>query len=69
MARITKIVRMENRGTYGLVYVEVGAEEAVVIVGGECQVYHSDKYDLTMAYVKRGDNLTKSTIDNTSKVE
>lgn len=54
MAKITKVVRWDNRDTFALVYVEVGQEEAVVIVGGGVELYHSDKYDMTQAFVKKG---------------
>ena len=57
MAKITKILRWENRDSYALVYVEVGQEGAVVIVGGACELYHSDKYDMTQAFIKRGEAL------------
>jgi hypothetical protein len=53
MARITKVGKMENRTTYGLVKVWVDGEEATVIVGGECEVYFSDKYDRAIAFVKK----------------
>lgn len=54
MSKITKVVRWDNRDTFALVYVEVGQEEAVVIVGGGVELYHSDKYDMTQAFVKKG---------------
>lgn len=53
MAEITKVVGWENRDKYALVYVEIGQETAVVIVGGSVELYHSDKYDMTQAYVKK----------------
>ncbi len=53
LAEITEIIRWDNRGKYALVYVKVGQEEAVVIIGGSVELYHSDKYDMTQAYVKK----------------
>ncbi len=54
MPRITKVLNMDNRGTYALVRVMVGQEEAVVIVGGSVELYHSDRYDTTQAFIKKG---------------
>lgn len=54
MAKITKVLGWDNRGKYALIRVLVDEQdEALVIVGGQVEIFHSDKYDRTIAWVKR----------------
>lgn len=54
MATIRKVLRMENRGEYAIVYVlmEHGDEEYKIYVGGDCETYfHKGTLN---AYIKKG---------------
>lgn len=53
MARIDKVISWENRGKYALVKVLVNQVECTVIIGGEVETWHSDKYDRSIAWVKK----------------
>lgn len=59
MARIKKVLRMENRGEYALVTVllEDGDEEYTIYVGGSVETYFD--YNRLNAFVKRGNHPIK----------
>lgn len=65
MARITKIIGMEDHDSYAVVHVIVdGQEEATVFVGGDCEFYFDPKYDKAKAFVKKPN---QSTLDSVNK--
>lgn len=53
MAVIDKVIGWENRGKYALVTVVVDQTECLVMIGGQVEVFHSEKYDRTIAWVKK----------------
>lgn len=53
MPKITKILHLENKDTYAVVYVQLNdGEEAEVYVGGNCQVYYH--HNKIKAFVMKG---------------
>jgi hypothetical protein len=53
-ARIIKIIRLVNKKTYGVAYVQLDdGSEAEIFIGGDVETFYDERYNKVKAVIKR----------------